>query len=138
MTTKSACLPVFERADPVLQEQQVGVVDGVEPDRLLAGQGLLGVEPALVALGPPGDRDPHPEERVVRVDRPERADLLHVVGAAPGDHPGREQAVQRLEVAQPVVAELGGERPRVEVEPGRLDVDHDAQPGGLRRSPRGS
>ena len=44
-------LALLERADPVLQEQQVGVVDGVEPDRLLAGQGLLGVEPALVALG---------------------------------------------------------------------------------------
>ena len=44
-------LALFERADPVFEEQQVGVVDRVEPDRLLAGQGFLGVEPALVALG---------------------------------------------------------------------------------------
>jgi hypothetical protein len=42
------------------QEQQLRVVDRVVPDRLLAGQGLFSVEPTLVALGAPRDRDPIP------------------------------------------------------------------------------
>ena len=49
----------------------------------------------------------------------------------PASTPASNRLRKRLEVAQPVVAELSGEGPRIEVEPCRLDVDHDAQPGGL-------
>ena len=49
----------------------------------------------------------------------------------PAMHAGREQALQRLEIAQAVVAELGRQCARVELQPGRLDVDDDAQPGRL-------
>ena len=54
-----------------------------------------------------------------------------MVRAAAGDHAGREQALERLEIAQAVVAELGGQRSRIQIQPGRLNVDHDAQPGRL-------
>src|SRR5262249_10828459 len=55
----------------------------------------------------------------------------HVVRAPAGDDAGLEQALQRLEVAQPIIAELGHQRSRVEIEPGRLDVDRHAESGTL-------
>ena len=54
-----------------------------------------------------------------------------MVGAAAGDDAVLEDRLQRLEVAEPVVAELGGERAGIEIEPGGLDVGDDAEPGHL-------
>src|SRR5436190_1530607 len=49
-----------------------------------------------------------------------------------GQGAGLPDLVLRAGQEVPVDDELGRERPRVEVEPGRLDVDHDPQPCGLR------
>src|SRR5262249_61927775 len=51
---------------------------------------------------------------------------------APAAAPPRlEETPERLEVPQPIVAELGHQRPRVEVQPGRLDVHRHAELGAF-------
>src|SRR5262245_7577086 len=124
-------LAFFQRTDLVLEEEQFRVVDGVKANCLLARQRFLGVQRALEPAGLTRDRGLHAEERVVRVDRAKRADLLHVVGpAADGDARG-EQALERLKPAETFLSELPAERAGVEVEPGGLDVDDHAEAGAL-------
>lgn len=45
---------LLQRTDPVFQEQEMGVVPGVELDRLRAGEGFFGVKLSLIALGASG------------------------------------------------------------------------------------
>ena len=117
----------FERAGAVLFEEQLGVVDRVKAQRLLAGEGFLGMELAVIPLRPTRDSGGHAEKRIVGVHAAERTDFLHMVGAATHDATRREDALEWLEIAQPVVAELLRERARVEVEPRGLDVHDDAE-----------
>ncbi|MEP7235620.1 MAG: hypothetical protein ABI778_10015, partial [Ignavibacteriota bacterium] len=49
------------------------------------------------------------KERIVRVDRAQRADLLHVVRTAARKGPRFEDAPQRLKPSQPVIAKLRNE-----------------------------
>src|SRR5437899_2612586 len=55
-------LVLFERAYGIVKENNVGVVDGVEADGLLAGQGFFGMKLAVEPAGAAGERDPHAEE----------------------------------------------------------------------------
>ena len=61
-----------------------------------------------------------------------------MVGAPAGDAAGFKERLERLEVAEPVVAELRDERAGVEIEPGRLDVDDHAELRAAAPRPRGS
>ena len=72
------------------------------------------------------------EKRVVRVDRAQAADLLHVIGAAADRHALLEERAIRVEVGEPLDAEVLAKRRAVEIEPGRLHVGDDAQRLHLR------
>ena len=82
---------------------------------------------ALIPLGPPGDGRRHGQEWIVRIDCAQGPDFLHVIGPATGDAARLEDAPQRLEPAQTVITKLLRQSPRVEIEPGRLDIDYHAQ-----------
>src|SRR5258707_31164 len=71
----------------------------------------------------------HAEKRIVGIDRPKGADLLHVIGAAAHNCARRKEALQRLKPPEPIVAELFEQRVRVEIEPGWLDVENYADLG---------
>src|SRR2546421_7813448 len=53
-------LPRLKRSHLLLFEQEKCVVDGVEANRLLARQGLLGMQLAIVPAGAAGDSRSHP------------------------------------------------------------------------------
>src|SRR5437588_9862134 len=71
--------PRRQRADLVLLEQEPRVAGRVQTDRLLAGQRLLGVQWTVGPSCGAGDGSGDAEQRVVRIDRPAGAELLHVV-----------------------------------------------------------
>ena len=81
----------------------------------------------VVPLRLPRDRRRHSEKRIVRIDRPQRPDLLHVIRASARNAARHKNAPQRLEIPQPLQAELLHQRPRVEIQPRRLNVRGDAQ-----------
>lgn len=119
----------FEGADLLFAEKEEGVVGGVEANGLFAGEGFFWVQRAVVPTGFAGDGGAHGEEGVVGIDTAQGTDLLHVVGAAAGNGAGFEEALEGLEVAHALVAELGHEGAGVEIEPGGLDVGDHAEAG---------
>src|SRR6185369_15705072 len=82
----------LDRSNLFLFELEISVVGGVKANRLLARERLLGMELAFIPPGLPRNRHPHSPKRVVRVDRPQRADLLHVIRAATRDSARLEDA----------------------------------------------
>src|SRR4051812_35044697 len=81
-------------------------------------------------FGAAGHSRGHAEERIVWIDRPHRADFLHVIRAAANDAVIFENAFERLKIAQAIVAELFLQRWTVEVKPCRLNIHIDAEMGG--------
>ena len=72
---------------------------------------------AVLPLRPPCDGGSHAQEWIVRIDRAQRPNLLHVVRAA-ASHPAHlEDAAQRLKPPQPLIAKMFEQGARVEVEP---------------------
>src|SRR5579863_10378785 len=104
----------LERALLLLLEHQVGVIDRVEPDRLLARDALFRVQRLIRPARLARERYPHPEKRIVGIDRPQAADLLHVIRAAADHDTVLEQSLVGLEVSEARVAELLPERGAVE------------------------
>src|SRR6476469_2935277 len=115
-------LASLERSLLRLLECQEGIVDRVETDRLLSRQVLLGMERRLRSTWLPDDRRPHPKKWVVGIDRPEAADLLHVIGASTDRHALFEQRAIGMEVGEPLDAEVLPKRRAVEIKPRRLQV----------------
>src|SRR6185503_1837470 len=79
----------------------------------------------------------HAEEWIVRINRTERADLLHVIGA-PADNCARsKEALEGLKPPKPLAAELLQQGLRVQGEPSGVDVENDADFGQLLDNVRG-
>src|SRR5687768_11452791 len=73
----------------------------------------------------------HTDEWIVDVDRTERTDFLHMIGAATRDGTEIEDGAQRLEIAHAIISELRRERVGIVIKPGGLDIHHHSQPRGL-------
>lgn len=58
----------FNRADLVLKEHEIGIVDRIETQGLHPIEGLFWMELAFVAASPSRDGDPHAEERMVWIN----------------------------------------------------------------------
>ncbi len=113
----------FQRAFLFFFECQIGIVDRIQPQGLLARDGLFGmewlvVEPAWLSL----QGRPHSQEWIVRIHRPQAADLLHVVRTATHDHPFVEAGLIGLKIGHPLIAELLVQGCTIQPQPGGLQV----------------
>ena len=75
--------------------------------------------------------NPHAQPGVVRIDRAQAANLLHVIASAPDCDFSVEERAQRLEPAHALIAELLEKGCTVQVKPDGLHVDHNAQSPGF-------
>src|SRR5688500_3944987 len=77
------------------------------------------------------DRRGHTDERVVDINRTERADLLHVIRSAARNRTEIEDGAQGLEITHAIITKLRRERVRIVIKPGGLNIHHHSEPRRL-------
>src|ERR1043166_824187 len=82
---------------------------------------------AHIPFGLPRDRCRHGKEWIVWIAGREYPVFLQGIGPAPRTHARLENTAERLKPAQPVVAKLPDQGASIQIQPGWLNIDHDAE-----------